>query len=65
MKTANGDRRLVDYIACWGDEEHVENFEQKTQKVKKKKSGLKEDNIKAVQTFNKLIWEVWSGFFWL
>jgi hypothetical protein len=56
LKTTNGDRRLVDYIACWGDEERIENFDQKTKREKKnhlRNLGLKEDNIKAVQTFNK------------
>jgi len=35
LKTANGDRRLVDCIACWGDEEGVENFDHKTRREKK------------------------------
>jgi len=51
LETANGDRRLVDYTARWGDEERVDNFDQKTRREKNhlRNSGLKEDNIKAVQ----------------
>ena len=66
LKTANGDGRLLDYIACWVDEELVENFDQKTKRGGKnhlRNSGLNENDIKAAQTFNKWIWEAWSGVF--